>query len=206
MRSPETHLAKNQRPLKRGFTRTEFSDRSALAPNLAKILLAAERKGGKISIRDAQLAFTSKFRPNAQIARSWFGELVALDYGKVQKSGNGKSLIFEITAKSTGTKPTMASNSNPVNISASTATDPNAISCLQSPSKSVGVVDEMIHARLQTESIQEKGLRAVVGVVPVDDHPSEKIENENVTDCVKFIRAAISGNDPQSDQVPFQKI
>jgi hypothetical protein len=29
------------------------------------------------------------------------------------------------------------------------------------------------------------------------DHFSEKIENQNVSDCVKFIRTAISDNDPQ---------
>jgi hypothetical protein len=55
----------------------------------------------------------------------------------------------------------------------------------------------MIHSRLQTEPIQEESLRSVVGDDPVDDHFSEKIENQNVSDCVKFIRAAISENDSQ---------
>ncbi len=96
-------------------------------------------------------------------------------------------MIFENTPRSVDQLPTRASTSTVANVSASTVTDPNAISCLQSPSTSVGVVDEMIHARLQTESIQEKGLRSVVGDVPVDDHLSEKIENQNVTDCVEFI-------------------
>ena len=148
---------------------------------MAKILLAAERKGGKISIRDAQLAFTSKFRPNAQIARSWFGELVALDYGKVQKSGNGKSLIFEITAKPTGTKPTMASNSNPVNISASTTTDPTTIICLQAHSPTVGVVDEMIHSRLQTEPIQGEGFMRIVDDDPLFATSEKFLIDEDVT-------------------------
>jgi hypothetical protein len=48
----------------------------------------------------------------------------------------------------------------------------------------------MIHSRLQTELIQEESLSSVVGDDPVDDHLSEKIENENVSDCVKFIRTA----------------
>jgi hypothetical protein len=40
---------------------------------------------------------------------------------------------------------------------------------------------------------------------PMIDPLSEKIENQNVTDCVKFIRTAISDNDPQFDRVIFQK-
>lgn len=157
---------------------TEFSDRSALAPNLAKILLATERKGGTISVRDAQLVFTSKFRPSAQMARSWFGELVALNYGVVKNSG--KSLIFEITAKSTDQLSTIASNLIPANVSSSTTSDPTAISCLQSPTPTVDIVDEMIHVRLQSEPIQRETSRSIV-----DDDPlfatSEKIENdENV--------------------------
>lgn len=97
---------------------TEFSDRTALAPNLAKILLAAERKGGKIFIRDAQLAFTQKFRPSAQMARSWFGELVALGYGVVKKSEKGKTWIFENTPRSVDQLDQLPSNSIPASGSA----------------------------------------------------------------------------------------
>jgi hypothetical protein len=172
---------------------------------LAKILLVAERKGGKISVRDAQLAFTPKFRPNAQTTRAWFGELVALNYGVVKKSEVGKSLIFEIAAKSTDHLSTTVPNSIPANVSSSTTTSIGRLRSLQPPSKSVDFVDEMIHSRLQAEPIQEEALRSVVDDDPVDDHLSEKIENENVTDCVKFIRSAISENDPQSDRVIFQK-
>jgi hypothetical protein len=139
---------------------TEFSDRTALAPNLAKILLVAERKGGTISVRDAQLAFTPKFRPNAQTTRLWFGELVALNYGLVKNSG--KSLIFEITAQFTDQLSTIASNSIPANVSSSTTSDPTAISCLQSPTATVDTVDEMIHVRLQTEPLQGRGFGSIV--------------------------------------------
>jgi len=76
---------------------TEFSDRSALAPHLAKILLATERKGGTISVRDAQSAFNAKFRPTAQVTKLWFSELAALGYGKVERFG--KSLIFQNTPR-----------------------------------------------------------------------------------------------------------
>lgn len=173
---------------------------------MAKILLAAERKGGKISIRDAQLAFTSKFRPNAQMARSWFGELVALDYGKVQKSGNGKSLIFEITPRLQDHCLQQPSSSVPVNVSSSTTTSIISLQNLQQPPSSVDFVDEMIHHRLQAEPIQEQDFRDVVDDDPVDNHLSEKIENENVTDCVEFIRTARENADPETERVPFQKI
>src|SRR4028118_1648004 len=62
---------------------TEFSDRSALAPNLTKILLAAERKSGTISVRDAQNSFPLKQRPNAQQIKEWFSELEQMKYGEV---------------------------------------------------------------------------------------------------------------------------
>jgi hypothetical protein len=167
---------------------TEFSDRTALAPNLAKILLAAERKGGKISIRDAQLAFTSKFRPNAQIARSWFGELVALDYGVVKKS-TGKSVIFEIVAKpinhsSTRSSSTIAPNSIPVNISASTPLVYNSLQNLQLPSTDVDFVDEMIHVRLQTEPIQEEALRSVVDNDPLFATSEKFLTDENAQENI----------------------
>jgi hypothetical protein len=64
------------------------------------------------------------------------------------------------------------------------------ISCLQSPTTTVDTVDEMIHSRLQSETIQGETFRSIVDDDPVDEHPSEKIEDENVTDCVKFIRSA----------------
>jgi hypothetical protein len=129
---------------------------------LAKILLAAERKGGKISIRDAQLAFTPKFRPNAQTTRAWFNELVALNYGVVKNSEFGKSLIFEITTKSTDQLSTITPTLVPVHVSSSTASDPTTISCLQPPTSTVDDVDEMIHVRLHPEPIQREDFRSLV--------------------------------------------
>jgi hypothetical protein len=110
------------RPLKTGLPSknffatlyTEFSDRSALAPNLAKILLVAERKGGTISVRDAQLAFSKNFRPSAQMMRSWFSELAILEYGVIKKSG--KSFIFENTPRSDDQLDQLLSNVMPASI------------------------------------------------------------------------------------------
>lgn len=61
----------------------EICEPTALAPNLAKIILLAERKGGTVSARDVGKAFNSKHRPNGQKIREWFKELVELKYGEV---------------------------------------------------------------------------------------------------------------------------
>lgn len=72
---------------------TEFSDRTALAPNLAKILLLAERKGGAVSVRDVSMTFNSKRRPTQQQIREWFTELTSMDYGNVTSKGQ-KNCIY----------------------------------------------------------------------------------------------------------------
>jgi len=78
---------------------TEFSDRSALAPNLTKILLAAERKGGTISVRDAQKnLFRSSQRPTTQTVREWFSELEQMGYGEVTTVKN--SVVFNLSPSS----------------------------------------------------------------------------------------------------------
>jgi len=78
---------------------TEFSDRTALAPNLTKILLAAERKSGTISVRDAQKnLFRSSQRPTTQTVREWFSELEQMGYGKVTTVKN--SVVFNLSPSS----------------------------------------------------------------------------------------------------------
>lgn len=76
----------------------EFSDRTALAPSLAKIVLLAERKGGTLTVRDCQKSFDSKKRPNAQQVKSWFKDLALMNYGAVVDSN--KTSSFVITAPS----------------------------------------------------------------------------------------------------------
>ena len=88
---------------------TEFSDRTALAPNLAKIVLAAERKGGTITIREArENLFLSKQRPTTQTVREWFSELQEMKYGEVTTVK--KSVSFTLITVPTPTYPTVASN------------------------------------------------------------------------------------------------
>lgn len=167
---------------------------------MAKILLAAERKGGKISIRDAQLAFSSKFRPTTQVVRSWFGELVALGYGKVEKSGNGKSVIFENTSGSVDQLDQLPSNVFSTRDTATDPTDPalDQLDQLQAPTDPTD--PELIQSWITSNPIQEEGLRPTDPTDPLIQHPLEKKENENenVTDCVEFIRTAISKNAPQT--------
>jgi len=85
---------------------TEFSDRSALAPNLAKILLAAERQGGEISVREVRAPFNEKQRPEVQRVREWFTELEVLNYGKV--TTKGRKVTFTLSPRPHS--PTLAQN------------------------------------------------------------------------------------------------
>jgi hypothetical protein len=193
------------RPLKTGLPSkkfvatlyTEFSDRSALAPNLTKILLVAERKGRKISVRDAQLAFSQKFRPSAQMVRSWFSELAILGYGKIEKSKGGKTWIFENTPRSDDQIDQLLLNPMPASI---TATDLLSISCDQLDQLKLATDPtdlQLIHEMITSKPLQREELRATDPTDPLIDQFSEKVENQNVADCVKFIRTAISDNDPQ---------
>ena len=85
----------------------EFSDRQALAPSLAKIVLLAERNGGVTSVREVSKSFTSKLRPNNQQIREWFAELAAMDYGEVTSKGRVISFILRPQPPT----PPIASNS-----------------------------------------------------------------------------------------------
>jgi hypothetical protein len=166
---------------------TEFSDRTALAPNLAKILLAAERKGGAITVRDAQFVFASRFRPSTQITRLWFNELVALGYGRVKKSG--KTLIFENTPSSVPHFPQMTSNPLSSNLSATEESEERLPHFLQTSALTEESEEQLRNEVRKPKPLQEEGLRATEESEELFE-TSEKIENQNVTDCVKFIRTA----------------
>ncbi|MGL4621520.1 MAG: DUF3987 domain-containing protein, partial [Chroococcidiopsis sp.] len=72
----------------------EFSDRKALAPNLTKIILLAERKGGTVSARDISKSFTPNHRPTSQQVREWFDELTGLKYGEI--TAKGRNISFTL--------------------------------------------------------------------------------------------------------------
>jgi hypothetical protein len=78
---------------------TEFSDRTALAPNLMKIIQAAQRQEGKITTRDVQKnLFRSNQRPTSQTVREWFSELQEMEYGEVVTVKN--SVVFNLSPSS----------------------------------------------------------------------------------------------------------
>ena len=81
---------------------TEFSDRSALAPNLTKILLAAELQGGKITVREAQDILRAKQqRPTAQTVREYFSELQKMKHGEVTTVKKSTFLTLTTAARAT---------------------------------------------------------------------------------------------------------
>jgi hypothetical protein len=64
---------------------------------------------------------------------------------------------------------------------------------------------QLIHEVITSKPLQEQEFRSIVVSDHLIDHPSEKIENQNVSDCVELIKMAILENDPQSERVIFQK-
>jgi len=156
---------------------TEFSDRTALAPNLAKIVLAAERKGGTITIREVrENLFLSKQRPTAQTVREWFSELQEMKYGEVTTVK--KSVSFTLITVPTPTYPTVASNPDTERLQVShsslkpyptvpTVNDADCGNC------GITVGMDIPHS----EPLPSKALDPTVGYVGYISPPSEKTEN-----------------------------
>ena len=155
---------------------TEFSDRSALAPNLTKILLAAERNGGAISVRDAQKnLFDSKQRPTAQTVREWFSELEQMKHGEVTTVK--KSVSFTLTVPPPPTPPI--------------SSDPDVERIQHSPNslKSTPPTPPINDATggnwgsnggdsfPQSEPLSSMGLKAIGGAGGVNSPPSKKSES-----------------------------
>jgi hypothetical protein len=180
---------------------TEFSDRTALAPNLTKIVLAAERKGGTITIREVrENLFLSKQRPTAQTVREWFSELQEMKYGEVTTVK--KSVSFTLITVPTPTYPTIASNPDTERLQVShsslkpyptvpTVNDADCGNC------GITVGMDIPHS----ESLPSKALDPTVGYVGYISPPSEKIENlllSSLTEPAEFaeqIRKAITNSD-----------
>jgi hypothetical protein len=152
----------------------EFSDRQALAPSLAKIVLLAERKGGTVSIREAQLmGFSSKQRPSSQQVREWFGELEAMKYGKV--TAVKKTTFFTLP---TPTVPTVASSPDTERIEGVYSSDSSFPTVPTVNETTVGNCRNTVgKGFLQLESLPSKDLELTVGTVGTDSPLSEKSEN-----------------------------
>lgn len=83
-------------PESRSFRQKKPGKLKILTPELIqKILAFAERKGGTITNRDAQIScFNSARRPDAPTVKAWFVELETLGYGKTAVVG--KSFCFTL--------------------------------------------------------------------------------------------------------------
>ncbi len=152
----------------------EFSDRQALAPSLAKIVLLAERKGGMVSTREAQLiGFSSKQRPSSQQVREWFGELEVMKYGKVTTVK--KTTFFTLP---TPTVPTVASSPDTERLEGSYSSDPSFPTVPTVNETTVGNCRNTVGTSfLQLESLLSEDLKPIVGTVGADSPLSEKSEN-----------------------------
>jgi hypothetical protein len=152
---------------------TEFSDRSALAPNLTKILLAAGRKGGTISVRDAQNSFPLKQRPNAQQIKEWFSELEQMKYGEVTTVKKSVSLTLTTT-----TVTTVPPNPDTERVEPDySTTEPLTTVTTVNEATVVNRSHTVVKGRLQSESLPDKALKPTVVTVVTNLPPSEKSEN-----------------------------
>ncbi len=155
---------------------TEFSDRSALAPNLTKILLAAERKGGTITIREArENLFHTKQRPTTQTVREWFSELQGMKYGEVTTVK--KSVSFTLTTSPTPTRPTVALNPDTEGLRLSHSSLKHCPTVPTVDDVTVGQCGTTVGQSIpQSEALSSKVLDTTVGRVGQNLPPSEKSE------------------------------
>jgi len=180
---------------------TEFSDRSALAPNLAKILLAAERKGGTITIREArENLFHTKQRPTTQTVREWFSELQEMKYGEVTTVK--KSVSFTLTISPTPTRPTVALNPDTERLRLSHSSLKHCPTVPTVDDVTVGQCGTPVGQSIpQSEALSSKVLDTTVGRVGQNSPPSEKSESlllSYLTEPAEFaeqIRKAIANFD-----------
>lgn len=170
---------------------TEFSDRTALGPSLTKILLLAERKGGTLSVRDAQRSFSGK-QPSAQQVREWFAELTELGYGTVCHIGKGFG--FQLGLQKPLTELTLASKPEPETVSA----EKSPLTLLTVTDTSIEQVSVTVsNCQYLTDTskpLQDMGLTPSVSSVS-GFCDFEKIDRETIDECVEFIKIAIAQND-----------
>ncbi|WP_293354907.1 MULTISPECIES: DUF3987 domain-containing protein [unclassified Microcoleus] len=151
----------------------EFSDRNALAPNLTKLILLAERKGGTLSAREAQRTFTSGHKAvSVQQVREWFAELESMNFGQVAVVK--KTVSFTLT---TLTVPTIVSNTDRERVEVS---DSSADSLPTFPTVNESTVgncrNSVGNVVRQLEPLAREGLMTTVGSVGNNCTSSEKSE------------------------------
>jgi hypothetical protein len=152
---------------------TEFSDRTALAPNLAKILLAAERQGGKISTREAQHLFHIKQRPTAQTVREWFSELQEMRHGEVTTVKKSAFLTLTTTTVTTVTQNPDTQRVKPYHSASEPVTTVTTVNDADCGNCGTTVVTGLP----QSKTLSDKALEATVVTVVTNLPPSEKSES-----------------------------
>ena len=176
---------------------TEFSDRTALAPNLVKILALAEAKGGTVSARDITLAFNAKHRPSKQQIQEWFAELTEMKYGET--TTKGQRILFTMCPQSTVS--TVSSNDDTESIS-SVHTSPytvSTVSTLKEPDngKSVDKCGHSVDIGVHTSKpLLDKLLEESVDTV---DTKSASLKNSETS------MMSCTTNSAQSRSVPAKK-
>jgi len=176
---------------------TEFSDRTALAPNLAKILLAAERQGGKISTREAQHLFHIKQRPTAQTVREWFSELQEMRHGEVTTVKKSAFLTLTTTTVTTVTQNPDTERVKPYHSASEPVTTVTTVNDADCGNCGTTVVTGLP----QSKTLSDKALEATVVTVVTNLPLSEKSENLLLSyltepeEFAKQIRKAIANFD-----------
>jgi hypothetical protein len=155
----------------------EFSDRQALAPSLAKIVLLAEQKGGVVSAREAQRALSSRNKAaSAQQVREWFGQLESMKFGKVttvKKTVSFTLLTLTVltVASNQDTEKVRGADNTPSSVLTMLTVNESSVSHCQSLSVTVSTDDR------QLEALPSKDLSPIVSIVSQNSQSSEKTEN-----------------------------
>jgi hypothetical protein len=152
---------------------TEFSDRSALAPNLMKIIQAAERQGGKITVREAQHLFHIKQRPTAQTAREWFSEIQEMKYGEITTVKKSAFLTLTTTTVTTVAQNLDTERVNPYHSTSEPVTTVTTVNDADCGNCGTTVVTGLP----QSKTLPDKALEATVVTVVTNSPPSEKSES-----------------------------
>lgn len=159
---------------------TEFADRTALAPSLAKILALAERKGGAISARDVTLTFDSKHRPTKEQIQSWFTELSGMKYGET--TTKNQRILFTLSPHSTVSTVTQNSDTVSDYLIHTPPSTLSTVSTLEKVNQGENVdkrgynVDNPIHT---SKPLQNIGLEQSVETVDTFFATSENSKPEN---------------------------
>ncbi|MEG4535537.1 DUF3987 domain-containing protein [Microcoleus sp. D2_18a_D3] len=151
----------------------EFSDRKALAPSLARLVLLAERKGGIVSTREAQHAFHVRQRPSAQQVREFFGELEAMNFGVVTTVKKTVSFCLTTTTVTTVTSNPYTARLNDDHNDSTPCTTITTVNATTGVNCGSTVVTDVP----QLESLPSKDLKPTVVTVVQNSAPSEKSEN-----------------------------